>query len=280
MPRLIPERELKVAVIKGTFIKNGVVENAESVKYDFRMGSRVLKAKYQQPIDLAELAPEDRASLCVEPGEVVFALTEERLDLPKNVIATLSPKRKLSHDGILVLGGFCVDPLYRGRLLVGMYNFSSTRFPLRAGKKLIAAIFYELSDAELDQFKPPEAAIEDFPDELTRLMQSYTPVSNTDIVQKMLRLQADFEALRAELHDREDWFNRFEEAITKHDALITRILDGLEKEKDQRVDAETSLRREIGSYARRAYMTAGIVGTLGALIISLIVYLIQKIAAQ
>ena len=59
----------------------------------------------------------------VEPGEVVFVLTEERLDLPRNMIAVLSQKRKLFNQGIQVLGGFCIDPLYRGKLLVGLYNF-------------------------------------------------------------------------------------------------------------------------------------------------------------
>lgn len=277
MARIIAETRLKKAIKDGTFIKNGLIDNAEGIKYDFRMSSRILKAEFGRAVNMSKFPEQQQAGLAVEPGEVVFVLTEEILDLPRNIEANLSPKRKLSHQGIMVLGGFCIDPLYKGRLLIGLYNFSSSSFPLIPGKKLIAAVFYELQDEEIDDFKRPEAAIDDFPDELIRLMKSYRPVSSTQLIEQMKKLQADFDGLRNEFRGREDWFERFEEAIGKHDKLISKILEGLEKEKDQRVEAERSFRREIGTYARRAYMTAGIVGTLGALIISGIVFLVQKL---
>jgi deoxycytidine triphosphate deaminase len=106
MPRLITENELKTAVELNTFIKNGNVNNAEGVKYDFCLGSELLKAVFGRPIDMLKLPENNRTSLNIEPGEVVFVLTKEELDLPNNIHAVLSPKRKLSHDGIMVLGGF------------------------------------------------------------------------------------------------------------------------------------------------------------------------------
>ena len=126
MAKTITGEQLRAAVDAQSFIKGGDRSSAEGVKYDFRIGTRVLKASVGQPIEMLSIPEQDRF---VEPGEVVFVLTEERLDLPRNMIAILSQKRKLSHQGIQVLGGFCVDPLYRGRLLVGLYNFSSRRFP-------------------------------------------------------------------------------------------------------------------------------------------------------
>jgi deoxycytidine triphosphate deaminase len=116
--------------------------------------------------------------MTVEFGEVVFVLTMEQLDLPNNIMAVLSPKRKLSHHGIIALGGFCIDPLYKGPLWIGLYNFSSTAFPLKSGRKLIAALFYELMGDELTDFSVPESAGQgDFPDELVDLIRNYKPVS-------------------------------------------------------------------------------------------------------
>lgn len=134
MPQLITESELRIAVKDNTFIKNGKIENAEGVKYDFCLGSELLKAAFGRPIDMRKLTETDKTTLNIEPGEVVFVLTNEQLDLPKNIHAVLSPKRKLSHDGIMVLGGFCIDPLYKGKLLIGLYNLSSSSFPLIPGK--------------------------------------------------------------------------------------------------------------------------------------------------
>lgn len=54
----------------------------------------------------------------IKPGETAFVTTEETLELPGDVFCQLSTKRKLSHEGILVLGGFYVDPNYKGKLFL------------------------------------------------------------------------------------------------------------------------------------------------------------------
>src|SRR5712692_596472 len=107
LPNAITGDHLRRAVETQTFIKNGLAENAEGIKYDFRMGSQVLKAKFGRSMDMAKMSEEQKAEMVIESGEVVFVLTEESLELPDNIMAHLMPKRKLSHEGILVLGGFC-----------------------------------------------------------------------------------------------------------------------------------------------------------------------------
>jgi deoxycytidine triphosphate deaminase len=119
---LVTGSRLRDAVERRTFIKGGDLNSVEGVKYDFRMGSRVLKATYSQPIDMEELPVVERSAMRVDPGEAVFVLTKEHLNLPGNFMAVLSPKRRLAHGGIIILGGFSVDPLYRGPLWLGLYN--------------------------------------------------------------------------------------------------------------------------------------------------------------
>ncbi len=159
MPTLITGSELRVAVEQQTFIKNGRPGNAEDVKYDFR--------------PLVE-----RTELVVEPGEVVFVLSIERLELPVDMVAQLSPKRKMSQSGVLTLGGLTVDPGYSGRLLVGLLNFSSTPFVLQPQRKLIAATFYRLSAEEKKDIRGTAERLEDFPDELVDVMQKYKPIGS------------------------------------------------------------------------------------------------------
>src|SRR5713226_4940193 len=176
LPNAITGEHLLRAVETQTFIKNGIPACAEGIKYDFRMGSQVLKAKFGRPMDIDKIDEGLKPEMAIEPGEVVFVLTEESLELPDNIMAHLMPKRKLSHEGILVLGGFCVDPLYSGKLLIGLYNFSSSRWVLDPGKKLIAAVFYELQESERGAFPKPDISVTDFPGELVRLISSYQPI--------------------------------------------------------------------------------------------------------
>jgi dUTPase len=255
------------------------------------MGSLILKASRKQPIDVNQLSASERSDLVIEPGEVMFVLTEEYLDLPKNMKALLSPKRKLSHDGIIILGGFCIDPLYKGKLLFGLYNFSSSQFPIQPGKKLIAALFYELFEDEINNFKKPETEFTTFPDELIRLMNRYRPISVQNVMEVVSQLQAKFDEMRKEFRDRDDWFKKFEKSLEDHDAHIKRILEMIEREVRGRTEAERDLERRImevydksnkniQEYAKDAYKTAAVTGTLGALVISLIVYLIQTLIGK
>jgi dCTP deaminase len=256
---------LKVAVETQTFIKAGDANCAEGVKYDFRLGTRILKASFGQPVDLKNMPEAERSSVGVEPGEIVFVLTEERLDLPQNMIAELSPKRKLSHDGILTLGGFCIDPLYRGRLLFGLYNFSSTRFPLRPGKKLVAAIFFELQEGEVGKFRVPEVAIEDFPDELVRLIQNYKPIALKGLEDALLETQRQFAELKNEIVSARDWQRQFQASLDRHDQQIERLIRGLEDEREIRKETDQSFRQELASIQKQmwkmaAYLTAIVAG--------------------
>lgn len=271
MSMLIKESDLREAIEKSTFIKNGIPENAEGIKYDFRMSSSILKSKYKRPININNLTEMEKSNLFVEPGEVVFVLTEETLSLPKNIQAVLSQKRKLSHDGIMVLGGFCIDPLYEGRLLVGLYNFSSSPFTLIPGRKLIAAMFYKLDEAEIDDFKKPEITIYDFPDDLVRLMERYSPISIQSVMSEIVNVKTQLEEFRKEFKERDHWFEKFQLSLDGQEKNIQKICQVLDREVEERKSSEKDLQHEIAQYSKEAYRTAAIVGVLGALFISLIV---------
>lgn len=205
MAKAITGDEICNAVERQTFIKGGLVSCAEGVKYDFRLSTRILKAKFDRAVDADKLTETEKRDLRVDPGEVVFVLTEERLDLPVDIMAQLSPKRKLSHAGILTLGGFCIDPGYRGRLLLGLFNLSSTPFPLIPSKKVIAATFFKLEGTEVGPFPAPTESLDDFPDELVQVMQRYQPISTQSLVETIQKVQSDLTALRTEMRSHEDW---------------------------------------------------------------------------
>lgn len=262
MATIISESSLKKAVEEGTFIKNGIIDCAEGVKYDFRMGNYLLKAEFGIPIDMNSLKSTERTKLFIEPGEVVFVLSDEDLDLPENITAMLSPKRKLSHNGIMVLGGFCIDPLYKGKLLVGLYNISSTKFPLMPGKKMIAAVFYELSESESIKYTTPEASINDFPDDLIRIMQNYRHTTLDGLQDKLMTFQKDLIDLKSEIHERRDWQVDFQKKLDQHQLQIEQLLEGLEKESSQRREAGKEYREELKIIQRDVFKNAAKFATI------------------
>ena len=252
MATLLTGERLKNATSQGGFIKGGIASSVEGAKYDFRMSPIVLKAQHGQPTNLNNLTEQQRLATKVEPGEVVFVRTIEELNLPNNVISILSMKRKLSHNGIIILGGFCIDPLYKGPLWFGLYNFSSTPFPLQAEKKLIAALFYELSDEEMTDFPTPESVGgEDFPDELISLIRNYRPIELSSLSDAMKDLQNQLTTLAGEVREDRDWRRDFKDSLEAHNNQLGRLIEGLQEEKDARTREDERIRREFDEMERK-----------------------------
>jgi len=192
-------------------IVNGDEKCVQGVKYDFRLSRHVLKAGGLL-IDLNELSDVDQSSAFVRPGESVFVLTMEVLCLPGDVKAEISTKVRLSHQHIQMLGGFCVDPGYSGRLMFVLHNKGSTPWRLRPGKKLVAAQFYRLDAEEIPETQETRSFI-DFPSTLVQAMTGYEPPSTEALGNKVSDLKGQVEKLETLIHDRFDWFKEYEESL-------------------------------------------------------------------
>jgi deoxycytidine triphosphate deaminase len=283
MPTMVTGQELRSAIEKGTFVQGGDLNCVEGVKYDFRLGPRILKARYSTPIDATKLNETEKQGLCVEPGEAVFVLTEERLALPGDMIAQLSPKRKLSHAGILTLGGFTIDPSYEGRLLIGLFNFSSTPFPLIPGKKIIAATFYRLEGSEAGAFPTPDRPLDDFPDELVQVMQKYHPVAIQSVTDLVKRLQDDLISLKDEIRSHEVWYQRFKESLDAHNGQIGSLATDLKAEIEVRKGGQDQMTRAIeGMQSALSFLKGAawvVIGILGVAATGLVAWLGPKLLA-
>jgi dCTP deaminase len=243
MANLLSGQELRKSISEGKLIIGGDENSVENMKYDFHMGSRVLKAVIGQPCEISDLETSQRF---VDPGEAVFVLTREKLNLPQDIMVTLTPKRKLAHGGIMILGGLMVDPKYSGHLLIGLYNFSSTPFPLQPGKKIVGSMFYRLREDQIDSAAPTPSEIKDFPDELVSLIRNYKPIELNGIDSKLDQIAKDLENLKKEIETDKSWKDEFKNSLEAHNRQIDKLIHGIEAEAEVRksTDAEIAAKLE------------------------------------
>ena len=112
---ILTENELLSAIENETFIKDGKKESCEGFKYDFTLSNSALTVGFRAPIDIDQ----SKENAVIHPGEIAFVMTKETLALPADIYCQLSTKRKLSLDGIIILGGLIIDPNYKGKLIFG-----------------------------------------------------------------------------------------------------------------------------------------------------------------
>lgn len=192
MSKIISEQHLKEMVRNAEYLLDGIEEDVEGIKYDFKFGCRFLKAHFTVPRNYGELSSDELQYAFVEPGEVVFVLSREKLNLPNDLYIRLNPKRSLAHDGIELLGGLTVDPSYEGYLVFGLYNVSGTPFKLKPGIKLVGANFYKLTEDEIPSTTSKPTPIFDFPERLQDLIGKYRPVNPQTISEELRKLQSAF----------------------------------------------------------------------------------------
>ena len=240
---IITGESLSDLIKEGKVIQNAKLDNCEEIKYDLRISDRLLSGDYSSGVDISQLDYKEQQQLCVAPGELVFLLTEEIIHLPGNMFATIAFKRKMNHEGVLVLGGSVVDPLYHGRLLFGLYNFSSEPFPIKPDKKITSIMLYKLNDNELCEFTEPEVRIDEFPDELLRNMAKYKPTGQQQLEQQMKDIKDSLDKLQDEFKQNERWIERFEDLINKQSENVSSNAEQI-KQLRESLAVESSNRRD------------------------------------
>jgi dUTPase len=209
---ILSEEELLLAVTDKTFILDGKTESCEGIKYDFTLSKMALTAELGRPRDIGQ----SLENAVIKPGEIAFVMTEESLNLPSYIYCQLSTKRKLSLDGIVILGGLIIDPNYKGKLIFGLYNLSSRNYPLLPGKKLVAGVFYKV-DKESDKIPKP---INNFPDDLIKIVVDTKPNSINAISSALEELKAEMLNIKNQLTHDDQWKKDFQIGLTDIQQLV------------------------------------------------------------
>ncbi len=91
------------------------------------------------------------SEVVIEPGERVQVSTGLAFAIPEGYVGLIWDKSGLSHkSGLKTLGGV-VDAGYRGEVLVGLVNLSTTRYAVRAGDKVAQMLIQKVTQPVLEE---------------------------------------------------------------------------------------------------------------------------------
>lgn len=125
-------------------IDNMVEANLKGAAYDLRMADTGMVLPNGRVVKPG--GPPSRSSVLLEPGQTIFASTQERINMPHTLTGNMSIKGALASVGVLSLTGLIVDPGYNrggsgdGRLHFRLANLGSRPVLLEPGVTKIASI--------------------------------------------------------------------------------------------------------------------------------------------
>jgi dCTP deaminase len=283
MSKVISGKQLKEAIKNNKFLSGGDIANCDGIKYDFRLDDCILKAKFGVPINYSSFPVEKQGTeLVVSPGEMVFVMSKERLNLPGNIFSQLSTRRKMTEFGIITLGGLAIDPGYNGKLLFGLYNISSENFKLVPNAKLVGAVFYELENDELIPDYTPPKAIDEYSSTLIEKVAKYQPIGITTLEESIREIERQLEAFKKGLSKNTDAIEKLEDITHQTSRNIERISEdirnlseSLRLEADARKKISKDVNTKIATLKGALWLATALGATFVALLIGYLTGLIK-----
>jgi dCTP deaminase len=118
----------------------------QPASYDLRLGRSFILQRGEPAVEL------DRLELA--PGQFVLACTEEWIELPADLAASLSLRSSYAREGLdHSLAGW-VDPGFRGELTLELRNSSDEPIELRPGDRVAQLVFFRLQTPSSAPYGP------------------------------------------------------------------------------------------------------------------------------
>lgn len=121
----------------------------EGASYDLSVGTIIWKDSEKKDVHTLHYDPSipaaNQETTTLQPGQMLFVVTKEELNMPLDLSATVFSRNQLSRDGILALNTGHVDPGYSGPIIIRLINLRAIPYTLKLGTPIYTVVFQKLS---------------------------------------------------------------------------------------------------------------------------------------
>lgn len=145
--------ELQALVKKSGLVENlseRELSNPEGAGFDLRVGEvyeisgkGFLGVTERETPEMQILGKNEGEKISLKPRTYYVLKTIEKVNMPENLLAIMTPRSTLFRSGVYIFGGQ-VPPGYKGELNMGIYNFRDEEFELEIGARVVHIMFFEV----------------------------------------------------------------------------------------------------------------------------------------
>jgi deoxycytidine triphosphate deaminase len=195
-------------------------ENLASSTYDLTAGAKaVVTGGVEHTI-----RPD--STLKLGAGEYVGIISREKVCIRPNILVHLGPKKRLAYEGIILLSGSVIHPGYEGHCLFVLFNSSGSRRVISLGRKICAAVFYQLDrDVPKEELQraDPALLVGNFPAEFLNAMTNMELPTLTEVMTKL----AGITLIETRIRELEREYKDVREPIKKLGETVDKIADAV-----------------------------------------------------
>jgi deoxycytidine triphosphate deaminase len=85
----------------------------------------------------------------LQPGQMIWVISQEELNIPIECCATVFPKNHLAMGGIFAFNAGHVDPGYRGPIIIRLISLRATPYTITLGQPIYTIVFEALDKAAI-----------------------------------------------------------------------------------------------------------------------------------
>ncbi len=150
---IISDQTLRDLINEGTIVRAPIDEKSiQPASIDCRLGNHFLVLEENQ-MDIINLDDEIKYreitsdTITIPPKSFLLATTQEYLEIPDNIVAFVEGRSSIGRIGLFIQNAGLIDPGFKGRITLELYNASSLPIKLQAGKRMCQIVFSYLDKA-------------------------------------------------------------------------------------------------------------------------------------
>lgn len=125
-------------------IENYCSKNIQACSYDLRMGDQYYYYKKNDG-DTVNISYLDKGeSLEIPPNSICYVMTEEKVNMPQDLTASISLSFGLIKRGVMLAAQPPYDPGYHGKTVALLHNLSNKTVTIKRGEHILNIVFTKL----------------------------------------------------------------------------------------------------------------------------------------
>ncbi len=191
----------------------------EPSSYDFRVGRALIAGK--------GVSGKDEFPLYLKAGDWMEMESLESVKISQKIGIIIGMPSGMSRKGILAFSGLHVDPGYRGKIFITLFNPSSDTFKIEYGQKLCTLIFFKF---ETNPSKTYEGKYQDqfgFPEKDIEWMIRLKSPTIADAIKSVEKLEIMIDEVKGDVSEIRNDFKLYKNDVTWIKNILLGILVAL-----------------------------------------------------